>query len=407
MFDQVGQAIERLRRVVRGLDPSLLDGGQARRLVEEFAAIERLAAAGKAIAMRRVEETRAWAESGSFRDAAAWLAATGGTSVGQARATVETAVLLGEFPDTEAALRGGELSEVQVNEVVSAARADPGAEGLLLDSARHDGIRGLKDQCARVKAAACADEDARYRAIHDARSLRHWRDVDGAGHIDVRGPADATARVMAALQPYERDLFRASRDAGRRERPDALAFDALMVVTGSPGGEREGEPACSVVVRVDHTAFRRGHTESGEVCEVAGVGPVPVSVARRLSDDAIIKALIVDGDDVRAVAHLGRTVSAKLRTAVAEMYRECVVEGCHVNRHLEIDHNVPIAEGGPTALWNLNRLCPFHHEYKHTHNLRLEGEGTRKRFVPGCSPPPDGRAPPEPVRDPKRDVARV
>jgi hypothetical protein len=76
------------------------------------------------------------------------------------------------------------------------------------------------------------------------------------------------------------------------------------------------------------------------------------------------------------------------------MYAECVVEGCHVNRHLEIDHNVPITEGGLTALGNLNPLCPFHHEYKHNHNLRLEGEGTRKRLVPGPSPPPDGRAPP-------------
>src|SRR5204862_1653812 len=95
--------------------------------------------------------------SGSFRDAAAWLAATGGTTVGHARATVETSAHLEEFPETEAALRGGELSEVQVNEVVSAARSDPSAERLLLDSAKRDGVRGLKDQCARVRAGACVD----------------------------------------------------------------------------------------------------------------------------------------------------------------------------------------------------------------------------------------------------------
>jgi hypothetical protein len=62
------------------------------------------------------------------------------------------------------------------------------------------------------------------------------------------------------------------------------------------------------VVRVDHKAFRRGHTEPGEVCEVAGVGPVPVAVARRLSCDAILKALIMDGNDVRSVAHFGRMI---------------------------------------------------------------------------------------------------
>jgi 5-methylcytosine-specific restriction endonuclease McrA len=313
--------------------------------------------------------------------------------VGHARATVETAARLEEFPETEAALRDGELSEVQVNEVVSAARADPSAERLLLDSAKRDGVRGLKDQCARVRAAACTDEAARYQAIHEARSLRHWRDVDGTGRIDMRGPADATARVMAALQPYERDLFRASRDAGRRERSDALAFDALVALTSSAGGERDGEPGCAIVVRVDHAAFRRGHTEAGEMCEVPGVGPIPVSVADRLSDDAILKALIVDGEDVRAVAHLGRTIPARLRTAVEEMFPECAVEGCHVNRHLEIDHNVPISEGGPTALWNLRRLCAHHHEYKHARDLRLEGEGTRQRFVPR-GPPPEGPAPP-------------
>jgi len=393
MFEQVRQANERLRGVVAELDPSLLDGTQARRLVEEFAAIERLAGAGKALAVRRVEETRAWADSGSFRDAAAWLAATGGTTVGHARATVETAAHLEEFPETEAALRGGELSEVQVNEVVSAAQADPSAERLLLDSAKRDGVRGLKDQCARVRAAACEDESARYQAIHDARSLRHWRDVDGTGRIDVRGPADATARVMAALQPYERDLFRASHDTGRRERSDALAFDALVALSSTAGGETGGEGGCAVVVRVDHTAFRRGRTEAGEMCEVAGVGPIPVSVADRLSDDAFLKALIVDGEDVRAVAHLGRTIPAKVRTAVEEMFPECAIEGCHVNWHLEIDHNVPISEGGPTALWNLRRLCGHHHEYKHAHNLHLEGEGTRQRFV-SRAPPPPGPAPP-------------
>ncbi|MGH9014295.1 MAG: HNH endonuclease signature motif containing protein [Acidimicrobiia bacterium] len=99
------------------------------------------------------------------------------------------------------------------------------------------------------------------------------------------------------------------------------------------------------------------------------------------------------GVDVLAVAHLGRTIPAHLRTAVEERDQECVVEGCHVNRHLEIDHNIPVADRGPTASWNLNRLCPWHHDHKTRHNLRLEGEGegegSRKRLVPAGRPPPD------------------
>jgi 5-methylcytosine-specific restriction endonuclease McrA len=92
-----------------------------------------------------------------------------------------------------------------------------------------------------------------------------------------------------------------------------------------------------------------------------------------------------------------------LRTAIEELQRECVIEGCHVSRHLQLDHNVPIEEGGPTALWNLNRLCAWHHQEKTRLNLRLEGEGTRKRLVPRPSPPPpDERAPP-----PARELALV
>lgn len=141
------------------------------------------------------------------------------------------------------------------------------------------------------------------------------------------------------------------------------------------------------------------------MCEIAGVGPIPVTVARRLSNDAFLKALITDGDDVRAVSHLGRNITARQRTTVEELYRECVVEGCHVNRHLQIDHNVPVEERGPTALWNLNRLCAWHHQEKTRLNLRLEGEGTRKRLVPASPPPPDGGRPSPPAK--ARELALV
>ena len=142
-------------------------------------------------------------------------------------------------------------------------------------------------------------------------------------------------------------------------------------------------------LRVDHSAFVRGHTEPGEICEVAGIGPIPVTVAQRLADDAFLKALIVDGTDVLAVSHLGEGIPARLRSAVEDTYPECCLARCHTNWRLEIDHNIPREEGGPTELRNLQRLCRYHHHYKHTHQLRLVGEGTHKHFVPARPPPPD------------------
>ena len=137
----------------------------------------------------------------------------------------------------------------------------------------------------------------------------------------------------------------------------------------------------TTVVRVDYSALLRGHTVAGEVCEIAGGGPVPVAVAQRMLDDCFLKVLLVDGTDVRAVSHPGRTIPARLRSAVDERSHECDIEGCHAGRALVIDHNLPVEEHGPTALWNLHRLCPHHHEHKHRHGLRLVGEPGRMRFV--------------------------
>ena len=95
-----------------------------------------------------------------------------------------------------------------------------------------------------------------------------------------------------------------------------------------------------------------------------------------------MKAILVDGTDVLAVSHLGRTIPARLRTAVEELHPECDIEGCHVTHNLEIDHNQPVEEHGPTALWNLGRLCCHHHDHKHRHRLRLTGAPGRMRFVP-------------------------
>lgn len=383
MFEQLRGAVDELRGLVGELEPDRFDGPGARTLVELFGEIERLGAAGKALATRQVVATGAWRHDGAHRDAASWLAGTTGATVGAARATVDTAARVAELPATEAALRAGSLSLTQVDAIADAASADPTAEAELLERATHDGVRGLRTACARVKAAACADQEAHYERIRSARALRSWTDPDGTGRIDIRGPVDATATIVAALEPYERARFEQARTEGRRESSDALAFDALVALASAERvAEGDGRPTVSTVVRVDWSALLRGHTESGEVCEIVGGGPVPVSVAQRMLDDCFLKVLLVDGTDVRAVSHPGRAIPARLRSAVEERSPECDVEGCHVRRHLEIDHNLPVEERGPTALWNLHRLCCHHHEHKHRHGLRLVGELGRMRFVP-------------------------
>src|SRR5712691_8548004 len=146
-----------LREIVVGLEPETLAADAAADLVDVFARIEKLAGAGKALAARRVADSNLWRGAGE-RSAAHWLARRAGASVGAAMATLETAARLSELPSVDAAVRAGELSGVQANEIASAAAIDAGAEAELLGVARDDGVAGLRDTCRRVKAEATPDE---------------------------------------------------------------------------------------------------------------------------------------------------------------------------------------------------------------------------------------------------------
>jgi hypothetical protein len=177
-------------------------------------------------------------------------------------------------------------------------------------------------------------------------------------------------------------------------------FDALVALAdASTGAMPKGSgPLPTVVVRVDHRAYVAGDTEPGEVCEIVGVGPIPVSVAQRLADDAFLKTIIT-GVNVLTISHLGRTIPAHLRTALDELFPECAIAGCNVAWSLEIDHNQPVEARGPTALWNLNKLCRYHHQHKTRHDLRLIGEGTTKQLVPKAEwHPPDQHPQGQPPR---------
>src|SRR5438477_9611780 len=252
-----------LREIVAGLEPEALSADAAVGLVDTFVSMEKLVAAGKALAARRVAESNHWRGAGE-RSAAHWLARRSGTSIGSAMATLETAARLPELPAVDRAVRAGELSAVQANEIASAAGADPGAQAELVRVARRDGFTGLRDKCRRVKAAAAPDEMARHRAIHASRSLRHWSDPDGAGRLEGRFTPEVLAELLVALEPFEAEAFREARAEGRRETFDAYRADALLALARARRdgtGRSSGPPRNTVHVVIDHAALVRGRAE--------------------------------------------------------------------------------------------------------------------------------------------------
>jgi hypothetical protein len=103
----------------------------------------------------------------------------------------------------------------------------------------------------------------------------------------------------------------------------------------------------------------RGSIGPGEICEIPGVGPVPVETARELMGDAITRLVITDGVDITTVCHLGRSIPARLRTPVLDRDRVCVVPGCDTASGLEFDHwGIDFVDGGPASLENVARPSP-------------------------------------------------
>jgi hypothetical protein len=159
-----------------------------------------------------------------------------------------------------------------------------------------------------------------------------------------------------------------------------------------------------VIVRIDHAALVRGWRRAEECCEIDGIGLVPVATVRAMMSDAFLAAVVTDGVDIRSVAHLGRAVTARQRTALIARDPKCVIPGCNVRRGLEIDHVDDWAATRVTRVDSLARLCRYHHAQKTYEGWRLAGPpgqwtwtgpgpaGTEMsdRTLRGRPPPPPG-----------------
>lgn len=422
-----------LAELVDQLDPDSIVLGEAEPLWEAFDGIVRLATSARTLVARRVEESASWKRGGD-RSAAEHLARRAGTSAGAARSELETSKRLQALPGTESALRRGELSGPQAAAVADGATADPGAEQTLLHKARTSSLAELRDETARVKAAADPDPDATWCRLHAERRLRRFVDGEGAWNLTARGTVDAGSQFNAALDPIIDGLFTAARRQGRREPREAYAFDALVELAlrttagagggsddsdggdggdGRPSGEEEARmrtpgtgpcrrnPTHLALLRLDLEALLRGGVEGDERCEISGLGPVPVRIARRFLGDAVLKLVLTKGVDVANVTHLGRGPNAAQRIALLWSSPTCVVEGCIAVR-TEADHRIPWSESRHTRLDELDALCRHHHALKTYDGWALVvGSGRRPLVAPDdprhpANGPPAGadRAPP-------------
>ena len=360
--DPLDEVLASVRSLVAGFEVDGLAAHEAAAVVERCAEAERLLAWLRVSAAATLEDKALWRREG-FRSVAAWMASKTGTAVGPAIATMEMAALLADLPVVAEAFRAGRLSEAQAREIAAVAAEVPGVEEQLVEAAGKLTLRSLQEECRRVEAAAAVDEDDRYRQVHRGRDIRAWVDRHNVGHMSFRGTPDQLALVMGEIDRRTGVIAEGAIRGRWFESWGAHRVDALVEMA-LPECEAPAPPAGMVHVVVDYEALVRGHTMAGERCEIPGIGPIPVTLARQMAEDCILKVLLAKGVDVMAVAHGGNSIPAHLRTALDVRDPKCIVPGCEYSRRLHKDHRNAFGRTQVTKLEDLAHLCPFHHYLK-------------------------------------------
>jgi hypothetical protein len=396
------------------LDPDLVALSSVVDLFGRFDRIVRAASAARTLLARKVEESREWQRKG-YSDPADWVAAATGSSRGAAQADLKTSRALKDLPNTSNAMRSGDVSPAQGAAIADAARINPKAEQDLLAQASTKNLNELRQAAGRAKAAGDPDPDATHARIHKERRLSRFSDGEGAFNMAARGTADGGAVINSALDPIIDELYRANRN-GQRWSRDTYAFDALVELCRRAGqASKPGKnpnPRYLALLRLDVEALHRGRVEGDELCEITGVGPIPVEVAKGLLGEAILKLVITNGVDVLNVTSLGRGPTAAMKVALAWSQPTCTAEGCS-RTHIEYDHKyaAEYAKTKHTRLDETDPLCTHEHDLKTRLGWALvEGKGKRP-FVPPDDPrhpmhagsdppsaPPDVRPATKPLR---------
>jgi hypothetical protein len=372
-----------VKELLAGFDPALLPGASLPEVIADAGAVAKMMSTLAALCSAHcaaIGPTKS-----APKQAARELAQRSGISLSQAERTIASAQLLPAQPELSAAARSGELSSQQLNVIATAVERNPHAAGRLLERARTASLQELSDEASRA-VAEVEDTETRENAIQSRRSLRQWRGLDGAWHLYATGaPADG-AKVMAAINAFADRAFKQARQEGRRERPEAYAFDGLVSLATAGGAT---SPRTDLLVRVDLDVFMRGYPVEGEICEVSGVGPISAKAAATMasSGSAFLKAIVTKGKDVVGVVHLGRQPNAHQKSALDWLYPYCAAEGCGTRAaHLQSDHRLDWSKSHVTLLKLLDRLCAYHHRLKTEKGWALV-HGTGKRaFIPPDDP---------------------
>jgi Domain of unknown function (DUF222)/HNH endonuclease len=304
------------------------------------------------------------------RSVAALVAWKLGVSSANAHTIATVAGRLGEFPRCAARMRQGRLSLDQVG--VIAARAGAGSDEHYERLARVATVSQLR---TAVKLEPRPDPEPEPWS-EPGRSITKTSDEQFACWR-IRLPRLDAAKFDAALAAHRDALIAQwTRDhgtgegAGNRDQrpplPGTLEAFVRLVETGwdVEAARRPHGQHTTVVVHVD----------AAQRTAALHLGPLLTDADRRyVTCDATCEVWFERHGQVIGAGRATRVISRRLRRALEHRHPTCAVPGCGATRGLHAHHLRHWEDGGPTELFNLVLLCPYHHRLHHRGVITITG----------------------------------
>jgi hypothetical protein len=371
----IGEAVSWLEKANADLQPELLKADETYQLLADYARAEKLAAYGKTMLARKLDD-------------AAEVARVSGFSMGKAKTTVEASKALEDADQVRDAFKGGAISLDQAAEIAKAEASAPGSASELLAVAHRESFQVLREKTRKVILEAEQHKDLGQRQ-HAARSARSYQDDLGMVNIhlslepDVGTPLVNRAEAEAAR--LARATIKESREPFERYLADAYA---KVLSQGETGRARRPE----LVILISHEVIKRGwkNVREGEVCKIPGIGPVSPQVAQEIAADAFLTGVFYDGSDLRHLRRWTRHIPIEVLLAL-HLGEPPAFDGircvdCGNRFRTENDHVEPHVALGAASTANLKPRC-----YK-CHKSKTERDRKAGKLTP--RDPDASRAPP-------------
>ena len=230
--------------------------------------------------------------------------------------------------------------------------------------------RSVRRAVARVAAATV--EEQRVQAMAERCVGVTPRD-DGMAELWALLPAEGVAAIMTAVDALASVTSATDPRTADQRRADALV-DLGVAALHDPLLPKAQGMRPSIQITVALSTLLGADEQPGEL---AGHGPIPASVARRLAADATStwRRLVTDPVTGQLLDYGQNTYRPPKDLAEYVIARDqvCTFVGC--NRpacRCDLDHRIPYSEGGSTSSENIGPLCRRHHTCKHDTDWSVE-----------------------------------